>query len=387
MDNFKYYNPTKVLFGADTHLLVGEEVKKYADKILLHFGGGSIKSSGLYQQVTDSLKAAGVAYVELGGVQPNPRLSLVYEGIKLCKQENIRFILAVGGGSVIDSAKAIAMGVEFSGDVWDLYSGDKETDRALPVATILTIPAAGSECSSGSVISNESTGEKLAYGGDFIRPVFSILNPELCYTLPKYQMACGVSDMIAHAMERYFTNTPDVDYTDRILEASIRSIIHTAPLLLKNMQNYDAWCNIMWAGSMVHNGILGAGREEDWGSHDIEHQLSAVYDIAHGAGLSIIFPAWMRYVYGEHVNRFVQFAMRVWDVDLSFESPEAIILEGIRRMEAFFSSLGLPVRLSQLDIDETNFGMMAKRVTARGPVGRLEQLGEQDVLAIYRLAL
>ena len=252
---------------------------------------------------------------------------------------------------------------------------------------MLTIPAAGSETSPNSVITNEETCEKLGAGSPLMRPVFSVLNPALCFTLPAYQMACGVSDMLAHAMERYFTNTSAVDYSDRLLEATMRSIIHTAPRLLENPSDYDAWSNIMWAGTIVHNGILGMGREEDWGSHGIEHQLSAVYDIAHGAGLAVVFPAWMKAVYRHDPARFVQYAQRVWDVDLAQENPERIILEGIRRLEAFFTSLGLPVRLGALQIDDRDFAQMAERVTRYGPVGHFKALSAQDVEEIYRLAL
>ena len=389
MRNFEYYSPTKIIFGKDTHKQVGEEVKKYANKILLHYGGGSVKKSGLYDQVVNSLNEAGVEFIELGGVQSNPKLGLVYKGIELCKENNIELILAVGGGSVIDSAKGIGMGVKYDGDVWDIYNSHKTiiNEPSLPIATILTIPAAGSETSPNTVLTNEKTLIKTGAMSKYVRPVFSIMNPELCYTLPKYQMACGVSDMLAHTMERYFTNTEAVDYSDRLLEASMKSIINMGPKLVDNMQDYDTWANIMWAASMVHNGILGMGREEDWASHDIEHQLSAVYNIAHGAGLSIIFPAWMKYVYKQNINKFIQFAVRVWDVDLSYENPEDIISECILRAESFYKKIGLPIRLSEIDIDGREFKAMAKRVTEFSTVGNFKKLEEEDIVEIYKLAL
>lgn len=384
---FVYQSPTKILFGREMQKQVGAECKKIADNVLLHYGGGSIKRSGLYDEVLRSLREAGANVFELGGVQPNPRVSLVREGIRLCREQDIGLLLAVGGGSAIDSAKAIAIGAKYGGDVWDLFTKRAPIADALPVATVLTIPAAGSETSPNSVITNEETCEKLGAGSPLMRPVFSVLNPALCFTLPAYQMACGVSDMLAHAMERYFTNTPSVDYSDRLLEATMRSIIHTAPRLLDNPSDYDAWSNIMWAGTVVHNGILGMGREEDWGSHGIEHQLSAVYDIAHGAGLAVVFPAWIKAVYRHAPARFVQYAQRVWDVDLAQENPERIILEGVRRLEAFYTSLGLPVRLGQLQIDDRDFAQMAERVTRYGPAGHFKALSAQDVEDIYRLAL
>ncbi|HIZ55168.1 MAG TPA: iron-containing alcohol dehydrogenase [Firmicutes bacterium] len=386
MNNFTFQVPTKIIFGRGTQKQVGAEVKKHADKILLHYGGGSIRKSGLYDTVTASLREAGVDYLELGGVQPNPRLALVQEGIQLCRDNNIGFILAVGGGSVIDSAKAIAMGVPYHGDVWDFYDHKADPQEVLPVATVLTIPAAGSECSPSTVITNEKTGRKYGYTTELVRPVFSIMNPELCFTLPGNQVVNGISDMMAHIMERYFTDTEHVDLTDRLCEATLRSIIYHAPKLRENPSDYDAWAEIMWAGTIAHNDLLGTGRTEDWASHGIEHELSAMYDIAHGAGLSVIFPAWQKYVYHHNISRFVQFAVRVWDVDLAFGDPEAIVQEGIRRMERFFHFIGLPIRLSELGIDDTHLEEMAKLAEARG-VGNFVKLGWQDVLEIYRLAL
>jgi alcohol dehydrogenase YqhD (iron-dependent ADH family) len=316
-------------FGKETEAQVGLETKKHADKVLLHYGGGSIKQSGLYDIIIQSLKDAGVGYVELSGVQANPRLSLVYEGIKICREEYISFILAVGGGSVIDSAKAISVGVPYDGDVWDFYTGQAKVDKALPIGTVLTIPAAGSESSPSSVITNEDGWYKRGLSSEHIRPVFSILNPELTYTLPDYQTACGAADIMAHIMERYFTNVKSVELTDRLCEATLKTMINNVPKVLLNPLSYSARAEIMWAGTIAHNDLLGTGRAGDWASHDIEHELSAIYDIAHGAGLAIIFPAWMSYVYKQDISRFAQFAARVWDVEYNAFNPEETALKGI----------------------------------------------------------
>jgi len=291
MNNFSFQNATKIIFGKGTEENVGEETKLHADKVLLHYGGGSIKQSGLYDRVTASLKKSGVAFVELSGVKPNPRLSLVKEGIKICRDNGIKFILAVGGGSVIDSAKAIAVGVPYSGNVWDFYDGKGTPKEALKVATVLTIPAAGSESSPSSVISDDEKQLKRGLTVEIIRPVFSIMNPELTYTLPAYQTACGAADIMAHIMERYFTNTTDVELTDRLCEATMKTLINNVPQILKKPDDYASRADVMWTGCVAHNDILGTGREGDWGSHMIEHEISAIYDVAHGAGLAVVFPA------------------------------------------------------------------------------------------------
>jgi len=386
MNNFTFQNTTRILFGKGTEYSVGSEIKKYAGKVLLHYGGGSIKKSGLYDKVVRSLKEAGVEYAELGGVKPNPRLSLIYEGIELCKKNDIGFILAVGGGSVIDSAKGIAVGVCYNGDVWDLYMNKDRASQALPIGVILTIPAAGSESSGASVVTKEEGQLKRAIGYDFLRPQFSILNPELCFTLPAYQVACGAADIMAHVMERYFTNTTDVEFTDRLCEATLVTIINNVPRVLKNLNDYDAFAEVLWAGTIAHNDLLGTGREEDWSSHNIEHELSGIYDIAHGAGLAVIFPAWMKYVYKVNMNRFVQFAVRVWKVEQDFANPERTILEGIARLESFFRSIGLPVRLSEAGINEDRFEEMAQKAVGTGTMGNFMKLGKDDIVNIYRLA-
>ena len=296
MQNFIYGNRTKIIFGKGTEKTVGAETAAYAKRVLLHHSGGHAVKSGLLDTIKESLKQASVEWVELSGVKPNPRLSLVYQGVEICKKEKLTFILAVGGGSVIDSAKAIAMGALYDGDVWDFYARKKTAAQALPVATVLTIPAAGSESSISSVITDERGPWKQAVNEECIRPVFSILNPEVTYSLPPYQTACGISDMLAHIMERYFTKESHVDLTDELCEGTMRAIIRNARKIFNgNGENYDARAEIMWAGSLAHNNLLSTGRIGDWASHAIEHELSALYDIAHGAGLSVIFPAWIKY--------------------------------------------------------------------------------------------
>lgn len=388
MENFVFKNPTKIIFGKGTEKLIGEEIARYERKVLFCYGGGSIKKTGLYNRVVKSLKQSGVEFVELSGIQPNPRLSLVREGIKLCRENSIKFILAVGGGSVIDTAKAIAVGVPYEGDVWDFYSGKAKVKEALPVGVILTIPATGSEASDSSVITNEQGWFKRGIHSEHIRPVFSILNPELTYTLPPYQTACGAADIMAHVMERYFTHVKHVDFTDRLCEATLKTVINNVQIALKQPDNYDARAEIMWAGTIAHNDLLSTGRIGDWASHKIEHELSGIYDIAHGAGLAIVFPAWMKYVYRHDVNRFVQFAVRVWDVDMPFESPEAVALEGIERMTEFFRKIGLPVTLSEINIPDDRFEEMADKCTDSGKktVGNFVKLGKDDVVNIFKLA-
>ncbi len=386
MLNFEFGNPTRIIFGRGTHREVGQQVKKYAKKVLLHYGGKSIKASGVYDAVIASLKEAGVEYTELGGVQPNPRLKLVYEGDALCKEQGIDFILAVGGGSVIDSAKAIAVGACYNGDVWDFYSNIAKPSGALNIGVVLTIPAAGSESSDGSVITKEEGAYKRSCCTDFMYPRFAVLNPELCYTLPHNQIAAGGADILAHIMERYFTNTTHTDFSDRLCEGAMRSVMENLLKVKQDTQNYDAWAEVMWGGTVAHNGLLGKGRQEDWASHGIEHELSGIYDIAHGAGLAILFPAWMKYVHKTNLNRFVQFAVRVFDVDMAFENLEEIALEGIRRLERFFTSLGLAVTLSQAGIGSKDFAEMARKACENGPLGSFNRLEPPDVEQIFKLA-
>ena len=387
MQNFEYCNKTKIIFGKGTESQVGSETAKYAKRVLLHHSGGSTVRSGLIDRVKESLKNAGVQWVELTGVLPNPRLSLVNKGIDIVKKEKLELILAVGGGSAIDSAKAIAVGAVNDGDVWDFFERKKTTDKALPVGTIVTIPAAGSESSISCVITNEDGPWKRGINFECVRPVFSIMNPELTYTLPPYQTACGITDMLAHIMERYFTKEPHVELTDELCEGAMRAIIRNARKIFADGENnYDARAEIMWAGALAHNNLLSTGRIGDWASHALDHELSALFDIAHGAGLAIIFPAWIRYNIKENTPRLARFAAKVWGVDGAFYDYEQAALEGVFRMENFFSSIGMPVRFDEANIDPARIPEMAKRVVHFGPIGNYRKLYEEDAEAIYRLA-
>lgn len=388
MENFVFENRTKIIFGKGTEMEVGAEVKKHADKILLVYGSNSIKKSGLYEKIAKSLKNAGVNFLELGDIQPNPRLSRVYDGIKICRDNGIKFLLAAGGGSAIDTAKAISVGVPFCGDVWDFYTGKAQPTDALGVATILTIPAAGSESSPSSVITRTEGNLKRGLTTELIRPVFSILNPELTYSLPAYQTACGAVDIMAHLMERYFTNTAHVDFTDRLCEATMKTIIKNISIVMKEPQNYDARAEVMWAGCVAHNDLLGTGRCGDWGSHQIEHEISGIYDIAHGAGLAIVFPAWARHVYKRNIPRFAQFATRVWDVEADYSNPEKTVLNGITAMENFFRSIGMPIRLSDMNIDDKRLEEMADKCTGGNSftAGNFVKLDKYGVLEVLKLS-
>lgn len=392
MLNFDYQNRTRIIFGKNEHRNIGKLLKPYANKVLFHFGGQSIKKSGVYEDVINSLLENQIDFVELGGVKPNPRLSLVNEGIELCRKEKVDFILAVGGGSVIDSAKAIAIGVPYNGDVWDFYCKDIEIKEAIPVATILTIPAAGSESSTGTVITNEEKQLKLSCGCELLRPLLSIINPELYFTLPKNQIANGISDMMSHIMERYFTNTSNTDLIDGLCESTLKTIMRNGSIIINDNKNYDAWAEIALSGNIAHNGLLGLGREQDWASHKIEHELSAIYDVAHGAGLSVITPAWMKYVYKENPHMFEQFAINVMGVESTSKSQEEIINEGIEKLKSFYKKLELPTSLKELNINESNLELMAKKSTNFKDgkeilIGGLKKLNWEDVLAIYNLAL
>lgn len=388
MLNFNFYSPTFFAFGKETEKDVAQYVKRFGGtKVLIHYGGGSVKKTGLLDRVKNSLKEANITYIELGGVQPNPISTLVYKGIEICKNEGVDFILAVGGGSTIDSSKAIAIGALYDGDFWDFYQG-KVAEKALPIGTILTIPAAGSEGSPGSVITKVEGMLKRATSTDEIRPKFSILNPELTATLPKYQVACGGADIMAHIMERYFTNTTEVEVTDRLCEGLFATMLKELPRAVDNPANYDAQANIMWAGMTAHNNIVGVGREQDWSSHTIEHELSALYDCTHGAGLAVIFPAWMKYVYKHDVMRFAQFANRLFGVTMNFKNPEETAVEGINRLKQFFSSIGLPVSFSELGAKEEDIDFMAEKISYKdGYIGGFVKLNCDDVKQIYKLAL
>ena len=390
MQNFTFYSPTYFVFGKEQENQVGYYVKKFGgSKVLIHYGGGSAKKTGLIDRVEASLDKEGIEYVELGGVLPNPRSGLVYEGIELCKKEGVDFILAVGGGSTIDSSKAIAAGVKYDGDFWDFYEKGIPVENALKVGTILTIAAAGSEGSADTVITKEEGMLKRGASGEALRPAFSILNPELTQTLPAYQTACGITDIMAHVFERYFTNTTDVEVTDRLCEALLLTMIKEAPKVIANPNDYEARANIMWAGMVAHNNIVGVGREQDWSSHGIEHELSALYDVPHGAGLAVIFPAWMKYVMKHDIARFAQVAVRVWNVEMDFANPEITAAEGIKRFEEFLTSIGMPINFEQLGAKEEDIPYMVETIGLgdQGTMGSFVKLSNEDVEKIYHLAI
>ena len=388
MENFNFYSPTEFVFGRGRENECGVYVKKYGgSKVLLHYGSGSARRSGLLDRVIASLKAEGVDYVELGGVQPNPHDTLVYKGIEICKREKVDLILAVGGGSVIDSSKAIAMGSCYDGDFWDFYSKKAVPQAALPVGVVLTLAAAGSEGSGDAVITRQDGLLKRGCTTDLIRPRFSVLNPELTFSLPAWQTACGCTDIMSHTFERYFSPTEDVEVTDRLCEAILMTIIKEAPRVIANPEDYDARANIMWAGMVAHNNIVGAGRIQDWASHKLEHELSALYDCSHGAGLAVIQPAWMEYIMPRCVMRFARYAVRVWGCKMDFEHPEVTAREGIDRTRRFFASIGMPVNLQQLGAREEDIPHFVKTLgIGDGEIGGIVKLNAADVENIYRIA-
>ena len=392
MENFNFYSPTFFAFGKGREKDCGELVKRFGgSRVLVHFGGGSVVRSGLLDRVKNSLRESGISFCELGGVMPNPRSGLVYEGIRLCREEKIDFILAVGGGSTIDSAKAIAAGAVYDGDFWDFYQG-KYIEEALPVGTVLTIAAAGSEGSPDSVITNEDGMIKRGASGDAIRPRFSVLNPELTKTLPAYQTACGITDIVAHLYERYLTNSKDVEVTDRLIESLLLTMKTEAPKVMENLQDYEARANIMWAGMVAHNNIVGVGRSQDWTSHQIEHELSAQYDCAHGAGLAVTMPAVFLYNMKHDVMRFAQIAVRVWGCQMDFAHPERTAKEGIEALRSFLISIGMPKNFEELgareeDIERLAYTCCYGKGNEGGAVGGFVPLQQQDVEAIYRMML
>lgn len=389
MNNFNFYSPTYFAFGKDRENEVGGLVRRFGgSRVLLHYGGGSVKRSGLLDRVKASLDKEGVSYVELGGVKPNPRSGLVYEGIELCKKEKVDFILAVGGGSSIDSSKAIALGAVYDGDFWDFYEGSAKAEAALPVGTILTIAAAGSEGSPDSVITREEGMLKRGTGTDLIRPKFSVLNPALTQTLPAYQTACGATDIIAHVFERYFTNTQEVEITDRLCEAVVLTMLKEVPRVITDPDNYDARANIMWAGMVAHNNIVGVGRDQDWNSHGIEHELSALYDCAHGAGLAVIMPAWMEYVTEHHdCMRMAQMAVRIFGCQMNFANPKETAKEGIKAFRSFLTSIGMPVDFEQLGAKPEDIpALVDKFGIGDGKTGGYVALDSAAVTEIYEIA-
>lgn len=390
MNNFTFYSPTEFVFGKGTEMQTGELVRKYgASKVLIVYGGGSVVRSGLLERVKQTLAQTGIPCLELGGVQPNPIDTKVYEGIDLCRREGVDFVLAVGGGSVIDTAKAIAAGVPYEGDFWDFYIQKATVSSALKVAVVLTIPAAGSEGSGNSVITKVSTLQKMSLRApELLRPRFSIMNPELTFTLPPYQTAAGIVDMMAHIMERYFTNTVDTEIADRLCEGTLKAIITEAPRVMADPKDYGARANIMWSGMIAHNGTCGVGNEEDWASHFMEHEISALYDVTHGAGLAVIFPAWLTWMASHHVEKVAQYAARVWDVPVS-EDLKAMALEGVARLKSFFTSIGMPVNFAQLGVEHPDIELLVEHLHANKgeQVGCYVRLGRKETWEIYELAL
>ncbi len=392
MLDFKYYAPTKVIFGKDTEQETGALAKEFgATKVLVHYGGNSAKKSGLLDRVCHSLEEAGLPYVALGGVVPNPRLSLVHQGMELVKKEGVDFLLAVGGGSVIDSCKAIGYGIANHCDPWVFYSKQATAKGCLPVAAVLTIAAAGSEMSDSSVITNEDGWLKRGYSSDYSRCKFAIMNPELTYTLPAYQTASGCVDIMMHTMERYFSHEAHAELSSRFCESLIRTVMHNAQILKEQPKDYHARAEVMWASSLSHNGLTGCGMTGDWASHQIEHELGGMFDVAHGAGLAAIWGSWARYVYQENVTRFVQFATRVMDIPEDLGSPEEIALAGIRAMEDFYHSIDMPTSLTELGIHPTEAQIreLSEKCVFFGQrtVGNFKVLKAEDVQAIYKAAL
>jgi len=399
MSNFQYYTPTRVVFGKDTQKQAGELVKQFGGKkVLIHYGSGSVIKTGLLETIEKSLTEAGVPYVTLGGVVPNPRLSLVYEGIRLCQEEKVDFILAVGGGSVIDSAKAIGYGVANPGDVWDFYEGKRKATACLPIGVVLTIAASGSEMSNSCVITKEEGGLKRGYSTDLSRAKFAIMNPELTMTLPDYQTACGCVDIMMHTMERYFTGKDTMEITDEVAEALMRTVVRNAQILCKDPKNYEARAEIMWAGSLSHNGLTGCGGDGgDWMPHKLEHEMGGMFDVAHGAGLAAVWGSWARYTYKEHPERFIRFGEKVLGMTLNqdanaMEKSEmgTMAVQAIEETEKFFTSIKMPINFAELGIHPTQEQMkeMAHKcsLAVGGAKGSIKVIGEEDMYKIYCMA-
>ena len=392
MYGFKYYTPTKVVFGKGAESKVAELIREFGGKkVLIHYGGGSVVRSGLLKRVTDRLDEAGIPYITLGGAVPNPRLGLVYQGIELCKKESVDFLLAVGGGSAIDSAKAIGYGVANEGDVWDFYDYKRTAAGCLPLGVILTIAATGSEMSDSSVITKEEGLVKRGYSSDHGRARFAIMDPELTMTLPDYQTACGCADILMHTMERYFTSGGNMEITDALAEGLLRTVMANAEILVKDPKNYDARAEVMWAGSLSHNGLTGCGSDGgDWMTHKLEHELGGLYDVAHGAGLTAVWGSWARYVYKDCLPRFKRFALNVVGVEPA-GTDEEIALKGIEGMEAFFRRINMPTNLRELGVkaSEDDLKTMAHKcaVGVDGAKGSAKLLREEDMLAIYKASV
>lgn len=391
MVNFEYFTPTKVVFGKNAEEKTGELVKEQGcKKVLVHYGGQSAKKSGLLGRICDSLEKEGISYVTLGGVVPNPHLSKVHEGIELCKKEGVDFILAVGGGSVIDSGKAIGYGVANEGEVWDFYAKTRIPEACLPIGAVLTIAAAGSEMSDSSVITNEDGWLKRGCNNNLCRCRFAIMNPELTYTLPPYQTASGCVDIMMHTMERYFTREENTALTDGIGEALLRTVMESAQTLARDPENYNARAQVMWASSLSHNGLTGCGTIGDWSCHQLEHELGGMFDVTHGAGLAAVWGSWARYVYKEKPERFAQFAVNVMGVTNDFSDPEKTALEGIRKMEEFYRSIHMPINIRELGVEltEEQVEQLAYKCSFMGKrtIGQFKVLDRNDMEEIYRMA-
>lgn len=381
MENFNFISPTKIVFGKDSHLSVGKLVGEYSKKILLHYeGDGSlIKKLGIYERVLNSLKKENIDIVELGGVVPNPRLSLVNKGIKICKEEKIEFILAIGGGSVIDSSKAIALGTVYDGNVWDFFIGKNTPKSSLGVGVILTIPGSGSEMSESSIITDELNELKCVCDTEKNFPKFSILDPEVCFSVPDSLMGAGVADILSHVMERYFSQSVHTELSDSLMEAAMRTVIKFGPKIMKNREDYNNCAQIMWAATVAHNGMIACGRIADWSSHRIEHEISGIYDITHGAGMAIIFPAWMDYVKEDNLEVMKRFSKEVFGVNT--------ISDGIKELKKFFKELGLKEKLSDFNITNEKFELMAEKALAGSEtIGRFKKLSKEDLIKIMEIA-
>ena len=391
MNNFTFYAPTLFAFGAGEERNTGALVRRFGGtKVLLVYGGGSVKRNGAYDAVTASLKEAGIPWVELSGIQPNPRSGKVYEGIELVRKEQIDFLLALGGGSVIDTAKAIGFSVGYDGDFWDIFLKKAPIESCLPIGVVLTIAAAGSEGSDSCVITHEDGNKKWGCPKtDLIRPKFAVMNPHFSTSLPPYQIASGAVDMMAHIFERYFTHTPDVELTDHLCEALLKTILTAAPKALANPDDYAAQADLMWAGMLAHNDSCGTGRVQDWASHQIEHELSAFYDCAHGAGLAVVLPAWMTFVMNQDIARFARFAVNVMGCERNEAYPEETAREGIARLKEFFRHLNMPVTLEEIGADPADIpAMVAHRAARPGgfPFGNFVKIGPAEMEAILNLA-
>ncbi|NMH71773.1 iron-containing alcohol dehydrogenase [Bacillus sp. RO2] len=387
MENFTFYNPTKLLFGKGQLETLPQEMEAYGKNVLLVYGGGSIKRSGLYDNVISTLHKAGATITELAGVEPNPRLSTVRKGIELCKENQIDFLLAVGGGSVIDCTKAIAAGAKYDGDVWDIVLRKHIATEALPFGTVLTLAATGSEMNAGSVITNWETNEKYGWGSPVTFPKFSILDPVNTFTVPKDHTVYGIVDMMSHVLEQYFHQTTNTPLQDRMCEAVLTTVMEKAPKLLEDLESYEHRETILFNGTIALNGMLQMGYRGDWATHGIEHAVSAIYDIPHAGGLAILFPNWMEHVMDANLGRFKQLAVRVFGVQDNGSSDKEIALEGIRRLREFWSSLGAPTRLADYDIDGKNINKMAEHVMSRGAVGNFKSLSHEDVTSILKASL